>query len=431
MASEQCDVFSWSNNDWPAWKAWSSFFSLENKLVFFRQISDLLHKAQNHHLLLINMARLLRIFKVPLAVGLAILILVCYLLGANVLLLLFGGAALYGLLRFLIARKPKSSQVTSLMVTGLVAHIQSIVEPLGSFLRTGVQEVYLLTETASDYFLRFGFRPIDRSAIAPAIHASVEWTSVCPASVQAMVLQIETGEENVARPFGNRSVSSGRTEKRREEQTMVTTTEQAWEAFHAPLQQFIRRRVADEATVEDLLQEVFLKIHEHGRSLKDVKRLESWIYQITRNLIIDYYRSCHHRMTTLDDVEVLDLPEELPDDDMVSELLPSVRAMVLALPDQDRQALVLTEYQGLTQKELGERLGLSFSGAKSRVQRAREKLKQELLACCHFELDRRGHILDYQPRCDCCEQSACCDDASPETSQPARTFSPTSVSSSI
>ena len=188
---------------------------------------------------------------------------------------------------------------------------------------------------------------------------------------------------------------------------MATITEQAWEAFHAPLLQFIRRRVPDEATAEDVLQEVFLKIHQQGAHLRDARRLESWIYQITRNLIIDYYRSRQHRETPLDDVEGLDLPEELPDDDIVSALLPCVRAMVLSLPDQDRQALILTEYQGLTQKELGERLGLSFSGAKSRVQRAREKLKQELLACCHFELDRRGHILNYYPHCNCCEQAPC------------------------
>lgn len=209
---------------------------------------------------------------------------------------------------------------------------------------------------------------------------------------------------------------------------MVTITEQAWEAFHEPLHQFIRRRVGDEATAEDLLQEVFLKIHQYGGSLRDARRLESWIYQITRNIVIDHYRSRNPPMTSLDAQEVLDLPEELPDDDIVSELLPCVRAMVLALPEQDRQALILTEYQGLTQKELGERLGLSFSGAKSRVQRAREKLKQELLACCHFELDSRGRILDYQPRCDCCEQSSCCEDTSTGTSRSIRPFSPNSVS---
>jgi len=201
-------------------------------------------------------------------------------------------------------------------------------------------------------------------------------------------------------------------------------TEQTWEAFHVPLYQFIRRRVTDDATAEDLLQDVFLKIHQHGSSLKDARRLEGWIYQIARNLIIDHYRSHRYPMTSLNAEEALDLPEEFPDDDIVSELLPCVRAMVLALPEQDRQALILTEYQGLTQKELGERLGLSFSGAKSRVQRAREKLKQELLACCHFELDRRGHILNYQPRCDCC------DDENETSCQPTRPFSPHSVSSS-
>lgn len=187
---------------------------------------------------------------------------------------------------------------------------------------------------------------------------------------------------------------------------MTTTTERVWEAFHTPLSQFIRRRVSDEGTVEDLLQDVFLKIHQHVETLKDVKRLESWIYQITRNTIIDYYRS-NRPMITLDTAEVLDLPEDLPADDIVSELLPCIRAMVSNLAEQDRQALVLTEYQGLTQKELGERLGLSLSGAKSRVQRAREKLKQQLLECCHFELDRRGGIINYQPRCQCCTTENC------------------------
>jgi RNA polymerase sigma-70 factor (ECF subfamily) len=201
------------------------------------------------------------------------------------------------------------------------------------------------------------------------------------------------------------SIKEERDHKRGEEMSM--TTEQVWEAFHVPLLQFIRKRVSDEATAEDLLQDVFLKIHQQIGTLKDAKKLESWIYQITRHAIIDLYRS-KRPTVSLEEPEVLQLPEELPDDDIVSELFPSVRTMVNSLPEQDRQALVLTEYQGLTQKEFGERLGLSFSGAKSRVQRAREKLKQQLLACCHFELDRRKHIIDYQPRCQCCSTGTCC-----------------------
>jgi RNA polymerase sigma-70 factor, ECF subfamily len=203
---------------------------------------------------------------------------------------------------------------------------------------------------------------------------------------------------------------------------MTTTTEQVWEAFHTPLHQFIRRRVSDESIAEDLLQEVFLKIHQHIGSLKDVKCLESWIYQITRNCIIDYYRGERQAMTSLDAAGLLELPEALPDEDIVSELLPCVRAMVQNLSALDRQALVLTEYQGLTQKELGGCLGLSFSGAKSRVQRAREKLKQQLLACCHFDLDRRGHILNYQPRCASCGHDDCCPSEQDGMTEPLRPF---------
>jgi RNA polymerase sigma-70 factor (ECF subfamily) len=189
---------------------------------------------------------------------------------------------------------------------------------------------------------------------------------------------------------------------------MSMTTEQAWEAFHVPLQHFIRRRVSDEETTKDVLQEVFLKIHQYIDTLKETKKLESWVYQITRNAIIDSYRRKEKPMKTLDTPEMMDMPEELPDDDIVTALSPAVRAIVRSLPEQDRQALILTEYQGLTQKEFGERLGLSFSGAKLRVQRAREKLKQMLLDCCHFEVNRRGHVIDYQSNCRCCEAGACC-----------------------
>src|SRR5258708_36701900 len=115
---------------------------------------------------------------------------------------------------------------------------------------------------------------------------------------------------------------------------MSMTTELVWEAFHTPLQQFIRRRVFDEATAEDILQDVFLKIHQHMETLRDVRKLESWIYQITRNAIVDSYRSTRPT-TTLDAAEALNLPGELPDDDIVGKLLPRIRAMVPGLPGLD------------------------------------------------------------------------------------------------
>ena len=192
--------------------------------------------------------------------------------------------------------------------------------------------------------------------------------------------------------------------------TPVTTTEQVWGALHNRLRPFIRARVGGEESAEDILQDVFLRIHARIDTLKDEDRLESWVWQIVRNAIADHHRA---RRPTVDLVELseeLVAPDQADEDDAedaARRLAPFVKAMVETLPEPYREALLLTEFAGLTQRELADRAGVSLSGAKSRVQRGREKLKQVLLDCCHVEFDRRGGIIDYQSRCDCCT-SGCC-----------------------
>jgi RNA polymerase sigma-70 factor (ECF subfamily) len=185
---------------------------------------------------------------------------------------------------------------------------------------------------------------------------------------------------------------------------MIITTEGVWQEFSTKLKQFILKHVPEQQSAEDILQDVFVKIHTHIETLRDRRKLQSWIYQITRNAIYDYYRD---RKAITGISQILDLSEEPVDNDVERMLAASIKEMIDCLPAVYRQALILTEYEGLTQKELADQLGLSFSGAKSRVQRAREKLKEMLLACCHLEFDRRGRIIDYHPRCDCCANDAC------------------------
>jgi RNA polymerase sigma-70 factor (ECF subfamily) len=80
--------------------------------------------------------------------------------------------------------------------------------------------------------------------------------------------------------------------------------------------------------------------------------------------------------------------------------------MIDSLPSHYREALLLTEYEGLSQKDLADRLGISISGAKSRVQRARAMLRDLLMECCHFEFDRYGTVIDYHPiACCCCSRT--------------------------
>lgn len=172
--------------------------------------------------------------------------------------------------------------------------------------------------------------------------------------------------------------------------------ENLWKEMNPCLRRYISGRVSDASIGEDILQEVFLKVHSQADALRDVRKLRGWVYRIARNAIIDHYRSAR---------PMASLPETLmapqPDDDRIpEELIPCVRAMVRKLPEKYRRAIILTEYEGMTQKEMGEKLGLSLSGAKSRARRARAKLKRMLTECCRFELDVLGGVISYERRPD-------------------------------
>jgi RNA polymerase sigma-70 factor (ECF subfamily) len=171
-----------------------------------------------------------------------------------------------------------------------------------------------------------------------------------------------------------------------------------WEQYNQRLGAFIRSRVGDD-DADDILQEVFIRVHRHLCCQPDWEKPESWFYQIARNLIIDHYRK---RREMAEVPENLPAEPDLPEDDPQATLTLSLTSLVNELPEPYRQALLATEYQELSQKELAESLGISLSGAKSRVQRAREKLRDMLLNCCHFEFDRRGRVVDYYQRCCCC-----------------------------
>ena len=175
---------------------------------------------------------------------------------------------------------------------------------------------------------------------------------------------------------------------------MKPTVETIWNEFSAKLGQFIAARVADPATAEDILQDVFVKIQTRLGQLQDPAKLQGWLYLVARNAIID-----HHR-TRKETTEVPEsLPAEPPAHDVeVEDLKAAFRRLIQSLPEPYRDALMLTEFEGLTQKEMAARLGISLSGAKSRVQRGREQLKQMLLERCEFEFDRLGRIIDCKPR---------------------------------
>lgn len=180
-------------------------------------------------------------------------------------------------------------------------------------------------------------------------------------------------------------------------QQMATTTatETVWVGFRQRLFRYIRVRSRSTADADDILQNVFVKVHRHFGTLTDETRLTSWLYRVTHNEIIDYYRT--PQPTPCGTPTPHPVADE-NDPDAERMLAPFLRELIDELPERYRDALTLTEIEGYTQQAMGRRLGLSISGAKSRVQRGRAMLRDRLLDCCEVELDCRGHVIDYASR---------------------------------
>ena len=153
-------------------------------------------------------------------------------------------------------------------------------------------------------------------------------------------------------------------------------TEIIWKNFASDLRKFILSRVKDADAAEDILQDVFIKIHLNLDKLKSESKLNSWLFQITRNAIIDFFRQ-----TKTTDLKS-DVSEEIDSTQDYLEFDRCLKRFVNELPDKYREALVKTEFGSLSQKEFAAELGISYSGAKSRVQRAKEELKDLFIQCC-------------------------------------------------
>jgi RNA polymerase sigma-70 factor, ECF subfamily len=170
---------------------------------------------------------------------------------------------------------------------------------------------------------------------------------------------------------------------------MSAIIETIYQNFHYELECFIVKKVNDRALAKDILQDVFVKIHLHLHTIKDQTKLNAWIYQLTRNTIIDYYRK---------NVEKTEMPEDITDDNIQTEhgLENCVSPFISLLPTKYQEAIILTDINGMSQTQLAAHLNITYSAAKSRVQRARQKLKILFTDCCSIHTDTYGNVLSYK-----------------------------------
>lgn len=177
---------------------------------------------------------------------------------------------------------------------------------------------------------------------------------------------------------------------------MQKNTLDVWDGLKENLYRFILKRVKNRAEAEDILQEVFMKVHLNLHTVTQEASIQAWAYQITRNQIADFYKKNSHA------VELQDTTQEKLSEPESKQLYCCFESFIQELPQKYRSVIELINLEGKKQQEAAELLGVSLANTKSRVHRAKEMLKEKFVACCRFTLDEDGKLTGEQncQRCD-------------------------------
>lgn len=171
-----------------------------------------------------------------------------------------------------------------------------------------------------------------------------------------------------------------------------------WQEHARHLRSFLQQRTREHMLTDDLLSEVLLKVYKNCERLAEVREVRAWLTRIAHNTLTDHYRKARPQQEANEALlAAAESDEVLPEQRLAS----CLGELLLLLPEEDRLPLQWADLEGLPQKEVAERLGISLSGAKSRIQRARIKLKQQIEACCKVETDQLGQISAYTPKNNC------------------------------
>ncbi len=209
------------------------------------------------------------------------------------------------------------------------------------------------------------------------------------------------------------------------------STTAIWNNFSDHLFNFILQQVKSKSHASDILQDVFIKVHINRNQLKEVEKLESWLFRITRNTITDHFRKNQKQLKLTNEIPAMEVEEfslektknlefmadlyaqrldefDVEIDSDLEKTIDFFKTMCPFMEELDpkyAEAVFWVDWHGMPQKEFAVKVGISLSGAKSRVQRGREHLKSLFNQCCEFVYDKRGKVIDYNRRpksgCNC------------------------------
>ncbi len=175
----------------------------------------------------------------------------------------------------------------------------------------------------------------------------------------------------------------------------MTIVEEAWIEYRTQLFSFIRSRVELREDAEDILNEVFIKFLKKANDESIPDSIAAWLYRVTRNSLVDYYRAKKHTQALPQD-----LVAENVDTSIIIQLSSCLLPMIQALPETFQRALILAEIEGKKHQQVADELGVSLSATKSRILRGRERLLKTMVSCCTIYQNSAGDIVDYRQKSD-------------------------------
>jgi len=167
----------------------------------------------------------------------------------------------------------------------------------------------------------------------------------------------------------------------------------AWHQHEGELRRWLISRLGNPVDAEDLLQDVFEKAMLQGERFCSVENARAWLFRVARNTLIDRYRMQRDQVELPDDLWLDEAESNAVED--LSECLPRVLS---ELSVDDREVITLCDLNEMSQQHFADLKGISLPAAKSRIQRARKRMRQRLESGCQVQMNEAGNVCCFVPR---------------------------------
>lgn len=158
------------------------------------------------------------------------------------------------------------------------------------------------------------------------------------------------------------------------------------------IRNYISKLTSDKEVINDVLQEVLVKVHTSIATLKDSEKLDAWLKRIVYTTLMDIYRKKQKEQTDM----IFDLEDDSePENEGNVALMECILSLLHMLTDEQRELLEAVEVKGISQSDYARKHNMPLSTVKSKVQRARQKIRELVKSNCLLTNDKYGNVIDF------------------------------------